>query len=325
MTRREFIAVLGGAAAWSLAARAQQTTIPVIGYLSQDSAEFDTIRLTGFRRGLSQSGYVEGRNVAIAYRFAGNQLDRLSALAADLVQDRVTVIVTPGLPSTLAARAVTSTVPIVFSVGRDPVQPGLVASLNRPGGNVTGVYPFTSELEVKGLELLHELLPATTALGLLENPRNPIAAFMTRDVLAAANAIRVEIQVLHASTEGEIDAAFIRLAQERTGALLVPADVFFDSRITQLAALATRYAVPMLCGIREFPLAGGLMSYGFNLAEIYQLAGLQVAHIIKGEKPADLPVIQLSKTEFVINLKTAKSLGLTVPPSLLGRANEVME
>src|SRR5215831_4844156 len=221
MKRREFIAVLGGAAAWSLAARAQQTTIPVIGYLSQDSAEFDTIRLTGFRRGLSQSGYVEGRNVAIAYRFAGNQLDRLSALAADLVQDRVTVIVTPGLPSTLAARAVTSIVPIVFSVGRDPVQLGLVASLNRPGGNVTGVYPFTSELEVKGLELLHELLPATTALGLLENPRNPIAAFMTRDVLAAANAIRVEIQVLHASTEGEIDAAFIRLAQERTGALLV--------------------------------------------------------------------------------------------------------
>ena len=325
MRRRDFITVLGGTAvARPITVRAQQTA-PVIGYLSQGSPDSDTVRIIGLRHGLSEAGYVEGRDVAIEYRWAGHQLDRLPALAADLIQHQVTVIVTPGPPSTLAAKAATPTVPIVFAVGRDPVQLGLVASLNRPRGNLTGVNSFTSELEVKGLEVLHELLPATTSLGLLEDPRNPIAEFRMRDVLAAASAIGLEIQLLHASTEGEIDAAFARLAQERTGALLLPTDVFFDSRITQFVALAARYAVPTLFGIREFPLAGGLMSYGVSLVELYRLVGLHVARILKGEKPADLPVIQLTKIELVINLKTAKALGITVPASLLARADELIE
>jgi putative ABC transport system substrate-binding protein len=325
MRRREFIALLSSVGGWPLTTRAQQTEISVIGYLSPRSLESDAMRLTGLRRGLSEGGYIEGRNAKIEYRGAGNQLDRLPALAADLIQHRVAVIVTIGGVSTLAAKAATPTVPIVFLVGIDPVEHGLVASFNRPGGNLTGVKGFT--LGPKSLEVLHELLPAAASVGYLEDPRGPVLESRTREVLAAARAIGVEIQVLHASTEGEIDAAFASLAQARTGALLVPGSIFFNSpsQITQLIALAARYSVPTLYGIREFPLAGGLMSYGVSIGELYRLIGLQVAHILNGEKPANLPVIQLSKIELVINLKTAKALGLTIPPTLLARADEVIE
>jgi putative ABC transport system substrate-binding protein len=235
------------------------------------------------------------------------------------------VIVTPGLVSTFAAMAATSTVPIVFVTGVDPVQLGLVASLNRPGGNVTGYALFRLEIEAKRLEVLHELLPATASVGFLQDPRTPTAELATRELLEMAGAIGVKIQMLHASTEGEIDAAFAGLAQARTGALLVPDDIFFNDRITQLVALAARYAVPTVYSIREFPLAGGLMSYGISRAETYRMIGLQVARILEGQKPADLPVIQSTKIELAINLKTAKALGLTVPPSLLARADEVIE
>ena len=326
MRRRDFIqGIVGSAATWPLAARAQQSAIPVIGYLSQGSAESDDVRLTGLRRGLAEAGHVEGRNVTIEYRWAANQIDRLPALAADLLQHRVAVIVTPGPLSTFAAKAATTTVPIVFVTGIDPVQLGLVASLNRPGGNVTGYNVFRHELGAKRLETLHELLPGTASVGFLEDPRNPTAELETKEVLAASRALGVEIQMLHAATEGEIDSAFASLVQARAGALLVPTDVFFDSRITQFVALAARYAVPTLFGIREFPLAGGLMSYGVSLVELYRLVGLHVARVLKGEKPADLPVIQPTKIELVINLKTAKALGLTVPPSLLARADELIE
>ena len=326
MRRREFIALLASVAFAKLqVARAQQTVIPVVGYLSQGSAESDDIRLTALRRGLAEAGHVEGRNVTIEYLGAANQIDRLPALAADLLQHRADVIITPGLVSTFAAMAATSTVPIVFVTGVDPVRLGLVASLNRPGGNVTGYSVLRFEIEAKRLEVLHELLPAAASIGFLQDPRTPIAELDTRELLEAASAIGVEIQMLHAVTEGEIDSAFVSLAQTRTGALLVPDDIFFNDRITQLVALAARYAVPTVYSIREFPLAGGLMSYGISRAETYRLIGLQVARILEGQKPADLPVIQSTKIELVINLKTAKALGLTVPPSLLARADEVIE
>jgi putative ABC transport system substrate-binding protein len=327
MRRREFIALLASVAlAKPHVARAQQTVIPVVGYLSQGSAESDDVRLAGVRRGLAEAGHVEGRNVTIEYRGAANQIDRLPALAADLLQHQAAVIVTPGPASTFAAKAATSTVPIVFVTGIDPVQLGLVASLNRPGGNITGYALFRLEIEAKRLEVLHELLPATASVGFLQqDPRTPTAELDTREVLDAARAIGVKIQMLHAATEGEIDSAFASLTQARIGALLVPDDIFFNDRITQLVALAARYAVPTVYSIREFPLAGGLMSYGISRAETYRLIGLQVAHILEGQKPADLPVIQSTKIELVINLKTAKALGLTVPPSLLARADEVIE
>src|SRR6516164_9945508 len=326
MRRRAFIeGIAASAAAWPLAARAQQTAMPVTGYLSQGSAQSDDVRLAGLRRGLAEAGHVEGRNVTIEYRGATNQIDRLPALAADLLQHQAAVIVTPGPASTFAAMAATSTVPIVFVTGIDPVRLGLVASLNRPGGNVTGYSVFRLEIEAKRLEVLHELLPATASVGFLQDPRNPTAELDEREVLGAASAIGVEIQMLHAVTEGEIDSAFVSLAQTRTGALLVPDDIFFNDRITQLVALAARYAVPTIYSIREFPLAGGLMSYGISRAETYRLIGLQVARILEGQKPADLPVIQSTKIELVINLKTAKALGLTVPSALLARADEVIE
>ena len=326
MTRREFITLLGGAAsAWPLAARAQQTTIRVIGFLSSGSPESDDVRLTGLRRGLNEAGYVEGQNVMIEYRWAGNQLDRLPTLAADLVAQRVAVIVTPGPFATLAAKAATATVPIVFLVGIDPVQLGLVASLNRPGGNLTGVNSIFGDVAAKGLEVLHELLPNIAVMGFLENPRSPVGEDRTRDVLGAARAIGVEVQILHAGTDIEIDAAFASLAQTRIGAVLVAGDILFNSRITQLVALAARYTVPTVYALPEFVLAGGLMSYGSSLAESYRLVGLQVARILKGEKPEGLPVIQATKIQLAINIKTAKALGLTVPPSLFARADEVIE
>jgi putative ABC transport system substrate-binding protein len=327
MKRREFITLIGGtAAAWPLAARAQQQTMPVIGYLNLGSPESDAFRLTGLRRSLNQSGYVEGRNVVIEYRWAGNQADRLPDLAADLVQLRVAVIVSPGSLSALAAKGATTSIPIVFVVGNDPVQLGLVASLNRPGGNLTGINAFAVELGAKGLALLHELMPSTATIGFLENPNNPIfAAYYERDVLTAATVIGLKIQILNAGTDREIEAAFVNLIQARTGALLVGGDVFFNNRIDQIVALAARHAIPTMYHFREFVVAGGLISYGSSLMDAYQQVGLYTGRILKGEKPADLPVIQATKLELIINLKTAKTLGLPIPDKLLSLADEVIE
>jgi putative ABC transport system substrate-binding protein len=327
LRRRQFITLLGGAAAaWPLAARAQQPGMPVVGYLNYGSPESDTPRLTGLRRGLSQTGYVEGRSLVIEYRWAGNQPDRLPALAADLVQLRVAVIVAAGIPPALAAKAATTTIPIVFLVGADPTQLGLVASLNRPGGNLTGFNGFIGELGAKGLALLHELVPSTATIGFLKNPNNPVFELTTtRDVLAAAPVVGLKIQILKATTDREIDAAFASLVQARIGALLVGGDLFFANRIEQITALAARHAIPTMYLTREFVVAGGLISYGISLTEDYRQVGLYTGRILKGEKPADLPVIQATKLELVINLKTAKALGLQIPDRLLALADEVIE
>ena len=323
--RRNFITLLGAAVAWPLTARAQQPAMPVIGYLNSGSPESDASRLTGLRRGLNESGYVEGRNFVIEYRWAGNQVDRLPALAADLVQLRVAVIVSHGPMPTLAAKAATTSIPIVFGVGADPVQLGLVASLNRPGGNLTGFNAFAIELGSKGLALLRELVPSTSTIGFLVNPNNPASEVTTRDVLAAAPVIGVKVQTLKAATDREIDAAFVSLVQARTGALLVSSDVFLNNRIEQIVALAARHAIPTMYAFREFAVAGGLISYGPSLIEQYRQVGLYTGRILKGEKPVDLPVIQATKFELVINLKTAKALGLQIPDRLLALADEVIE
>jgi len=327
VNRRAFISLLGGAAAaWPIAVSAQQPGVPVVGYLNYGSPESDTPRLTGLRRGLSQTGYVEGRSLVIEYRWAGNQPDRLPALAADLVQLRVAVIVAAGIPPALAAKAATTTIPIVFLVGADPTQLGLVASLNRPGGNLTGFNGFIGELGAKGLALLHELVPSTATIGFLENPNNPVFELTTtRDVLAAAPVVGLKIQILKATTDREIDAAFASLVQARIGALLVGGDLFFANRIEQITALAARHAIPTMYLTREFVVAGGLISYGISLTEDYRQVGLYTGRILKGEKPADLPVIQATKLELVINLKTAKALGLQIPDRLLALADEVIE
>jgi ABC-type uncharacterized transport system substrate-binding protein len=326
MRRRKFITLLGGTViAWPLAARAQQAALPVVGYLNFGSPESDASRLTGLRRGLNQSGYVEGRNLVIEYRWAGNQADRLPALTADLVQLRVAVIVTPGLVATLAAKAATTSIPIVFSVGNDPVQLGLVASLNRPGGNLTGFNNVTNELGAKGLALLHELVPGTETIGFLENPNNLTFELTTRDVLAAASVVGLKVQILKASNDREIDAAFVSLVQARTGALLVGNDVLFNNRIEQVVALAARYAIPTMYSQREFVVAGGLIGYGTSIIEVYRQVGLYTGRILKGEKPANLPVIQATKIELIINLKTTKAVGLQIPDRLLALADEVIE
>jgi len=327
MRRRKFITLLGGAAAaWPLAARAQQPAVRVIGYLNSGSPDSDASRLMGLRRGLNETGYVEGRNLLVEYRWAGNQFDRLPALAVDLVQIRVAVIVSPGLPATLAAKAATTTIPIVFGVGVDPVHVGLVASLNRPGGNLTGFNQLNGELGAKALALLHELVPSTPTIGFLENPNNPIIHELTaRDVQTAAAAIGLEIQTLKAGTDREIDAAFESLVKARTGALLVGNDVYFNGRIEQIAALAARYAIPVMYSSPEFVVVGGLVSYGASLSGTLRQIGLYTGRILKGEKPSELPVMQPTKFELVINLKTAKTLGLTVPPSVLAIADEVIE
>ena len=300
--------------------------MPVIGYLNSGSPDSDGPRLTGLRHGLNEAGYLEGRNLVVEYRWAGNQFDRLPALAVELVKIRVAVIVSPGLPATLAAKAATTTIPIVFGVGVDPVQLGLVASLNRPGGNLTGFNQFNGELGTKAVALLHELVPSTPTIGFLENPNNPIVHELTaRDVRAAAAAIGLQIQTLKAGTDRGIDAAFENLIQARTGALLVANDVFFNSRMEQITALAARYAIPVMYSSREFVVVGGLISYGASLTEALWQIGLYTGRILKGEKPIDVPVMQSTKFDLVLNLKTAKALGLTVPPSLLAISDEVIE
>jgi len=323
--RRELLAALGGAAAWPLATQAQQPALPVVGYLNFGSPESDASRLTGLRRGLNQSGYVEGRNLVIEYRWAANQADRLPTLAHELVQLQVAVIVAAGVFPVFAAKAASTCIPIVFSVGVDPVQLGLVASLNRPGGNLTGHNAFVGELGAKGLALLHELLPSAATIGFLENPNNPQFELTTKDVLAAAPVMGLTVQILKASTDREIDAAFASLVQARTGALLVGTDLVFNSRIEQIVALAARHAIPTMYALREFVVAGGLISYGTSLTEQYRQVGLYTGRILKGEKPADLPVMQATKIELIINLKTAKALGLQISDRLLALADEVIE
>jgi putative ABC transport system substrate-binding protein len=326
MKRREFLALVGGAAAaWPLVARAQQPALPVIGYLNVGSPESDVPRLTGLRRGLSQTGYTEGRNFLIEYRWAGNQAERLPELAADLVRLQVTVIVAAGPPPALAAKAATTSIPIVFGVSADPVQLGLVASLSRPGGNLTGFNALNAELGAKQLALLHELVPSAATIGFLENPDNLVFELTARDVLAAASAIGLRIQILKAGIDREIDAAFASVVQARTGALLVGGDPFFNGRIEQLVALSARHAIPAMYSLREFAVAGGLISYGASLTETYRQIGLYAGRILKGEKPTDLPVQQTTKLELIINLKTAKALGLEVPYKLLALADEVIE
>jgi putative tryptophan/tyrosine transport system substrate-binding protein len=330
MKRRTFLVLLAGAAAASIlcpcAARAQQSAIPVIGFLNSSSPDADGERVRAYRRGLSETGYVEGRNVTIEYRWADGQNDRLPSMAVDLVRRGVNVIVTGGTPATLAAKAATTTIPIVFILSTDPVAAGLVASLNRPGGNVTGVTGLNVELAPKKLELLHELLPSATTLALLVNPTNPIAAEnQSRTVAAAARTLGLQVHILHSSTEGDFDSVFARFAQTSAGALVIGSDLFFTSRSERLAALGLRHAVPSIYQFREFAEAGGLMSYGGSITDWGHQAGIQTGRILAGAKPADLPVHQATKLELFINLKSAKALGVEVPATLLARADEVME
>ena len=324
MRRREFIQLIGGAAAWPLAARAQQS-IPVIGFLGSRASGEDPQLLTSFRLGLKEGGYVEGQNVVIDYRFAENQYDRLPALATDLVQRQVSLIVANG-PAAKAAKAATSTIPIVFPVGFDPVDEGLVASLNRPGGNVTGVSILDVELGPKRLELLRELVPQAAIIAVLVNPTDPVRAEnISRAMQTAARTLGLQSNVLQASSERDFDAVFARLLQMRADGLVIGGEPFFNSRNEQLGALTARHKVPAIFQFHEFTAGGGLASYGTSLTDSYRQVGVYAARILKGERPADLPIVRASKFELVINLKTAKALGLTVPAKLLFTADEVIE
>ena len=328
MRRREFIAAISGAlAAWPLAARAQQPAMPVIGFLSSRMAsERTSVLLDAFRHGLNEAGYVEGQTVAIEYRWAELRNDRLSAMAADLVRRQVAVIAAAGGTEVASvAQKATATIPIVFNTGGDPVRAGLVASLNRPGGNVTGVTPFTRQLGPKQLGLLHAMVPTATTIAVLVNQNNPDSEAQLRDVQEAAHALRMQILPLKIESERDFEAAFARLKHEGGGGLLVGGGAFYAVHRVQLADLAARHAVPAIYTLREFALAGGLMSYAASLVEAYHQVGVYVGRVLNGEKPADLPVLQPSRFQLVLNLKTAKALGLTVPPTLLALADEVIE
>jgi putative tryptophan/tyrosine transport system substrate-binding protein len=326
MQRREFITLLGGAAAWPLAAHAQQQAMPVVGLLTSRAPGDALELLAAFRQGLKDAGFVERQNVVIEYRFAENRNERLAALAADLVHRQVAVIAATSTPAALAAKAATTTIPIVFETGGDPIQLGLVASLNRPGGNVTGVTQTNVEIAPKRLQLLHELVPTARVMALLVNPANPaLAETATKEVQAAARTLGLELHVLNASTERDFDEVFAKLIQLRAGGLVIGPDPFFTSQREQLAALAVRYAVPAVSETREFTAAGGLLSYGADVTDAYRLAGDYTGQVLKGGKSADLPVQQATKVEMYINLKTAKALGITVPLPLSGRANELIE
>jgi len=325
MGRREFIIFLGGATVLPLTAHAQQPALPVIGFLNPASPGPHAPFVAAFHQGLTESGYSEGQNVLIEYRWAEGRYDQLPALAADLVRRQVAVITTGGTPAAVAAKAATSTIPIVFDVGVEPVQSGLVASLNRPGGNMTGVVILTAELGPKHLELLHELVPTAAIIGVLINPTNPVTEHEMRVLQGGAGSLRLALYVLNANNEGDIDAAFATLVEQRAGALVVGADPFLNSRRDQIVALAARHGMPAIYELRDFALAGGLMSYGASLTDTYRQVGIYTAKILKGAKPADLPVQQITKVPLVINLRTAKALGLTVPLSLLTRADELIE
>jgi putative ABC transport system substrate-binding protein len=326
MRRREFIAGIGSAAAWPVVARAQDKPLPVIGFLTPQSADDDyKSRAVPFLRGLKETGYVEGQNVAIEYRWAENQFVRLPVLAADLVRRRVDVIVAAGGPAALAAKAATTTIPIVFASAGDPVALGLVASLSRPGGNLTGHLGLTGELMPKRSQLLHELIPNAAAFGVLVDPAFPGNPSVISDLQAAARMLRLQLVVVNARTDNDLETAFATLSRQRVGAVLVSLSNFYISRMEQLAALAARYKLPVTYPFREFAVAGGLMSYGTSIGYTYHRLGIYAGRILKGEKPADLPVEQITKIDLVINLKTAKALGLTIPETLLATADEVIQ
>jgi len=326
MKRRDFITLLGGAAAaWPLAARAQQPGMPVIGYLNSRSRDTDAPFLAAFHRGLNETGYVEGQNVAIEYRWAEGRYDRLRVLATDLVDRRVTVMAATSTPAALAAKAVTSAIPIVFTTAADPVAVGLVDSLSRPSGNATGVNIYLSALGAKRLELLRELVPNAAVIGMLVNPDFPDAESQSKDMKEAARTLALQVHVVNANSEGDFNQAFATLIELKADALLISLDSFFLSRREQLVALAARHKIPAIYFVRDFVLAGGLMSYGADIADGYHQAGIYAGRILKGAKPGDLPVVQPTKFDLVINLKTAKALGLEVPWFLQQRADEVIE
>jgi putative tryptophan/tyrosine transport system substrate-binding protein len=327
MRRREFLGLVGGATvAWPLAARGQQSAMPVVGFINATSPQAYARMLSAFLKGLGETNYIEDQNVKIEYRWGQGEVDRLPALAADLVHREVSVIAATSTAAALAAKAATTTIPIVFEIGSDPVQLGLVASLNRPGGNVTGIAQLSVEVAPKRLQLLHELVPTARVLALLVDPTDPaVSEKTTQGVQAAARSLGLELHVLKASTERDFEPVFANIVQLRAGGLIISGGQFFISRSKQLAARALQHMLPTIFPYRDFPVAGGLMSYGASLTDAYRLAGIYTGRVLKGEKPADLPVQQATKVEMIINLETAKALGITVPLSLIGRADEVMD
>ena len=326
MKRRAFIGLIGAAAIWPLTLRAQQGAMPVIGFLNSGSRELFAARVAAFHQGLNDTGFVEGHNVAIEYQWAQGQYDRLPGLASDLVRRRVAAIAaTGGIPSALAAKAATSTIPIVFVSGSDPIKFGVVTSLSRPDSNLTGLTVFTAELVPKRLELLHEVIDKAGTVALLVNPTNAVSESVQKDVQEAARTLGLRLNVVHANAEPDLDKVFATLNQLRVGALVIATDAFFDGQSERLAALAMQHGMPTIYQTREFALAGGLMSYGGSLTDAYRKAGVYIGRVLKGEKPADLPVMQSTKVELIINLRTAKTLGIEIPASLLATADEVIE